>query len=159
MRAGGSTDDVERVVHIGDPVAQRLVHRILKRVGTAGDRDDFGTEQLHAENIGLLPLDILSTHVNHARQAKARRNRSRGDAVLTGAGLGNDPRLAHPDRQQDLTDAIVDLVCTGVIELVALEPHLRAAELLGQARGEIERARPSDVMFEQIVEFRLEGRI
>jgi hypothetical protein len=48
--------------------------------------------------------------------------------VLAGAGLGDDPRLAHAHRQQDLADAVVDLVRAGVVELVALEPDLRAAE-------------------------------
>jgi hypothetical protein len=31
VRAGGGADDVERVMHIRHPVAQRLVHRVLQR--------------------------------------------------------------------------------------------------------------------------------
>ena len=60
-------------------------------------------------------------------------------------------------REQDLADAIVDLVRAGVVELVALEVDLRAfprarRAMLGQALGEIERAGAADIMFEQIVE-------
>jgi hypothetical protein len=63
-----------------------------------------------------------------------------GHAVLAGAGLGDDPGLAHPLGQQDLAHAVVDLVRAGVVQLLALQIDLRAAEVLGQARGEIERA-------------------
>ena len=39
MRAGSRADDVERVVHIRDPVAQRLVHRVLERARARRRRD------------------------------------------------------------------------------------------------------------------------
>src|SRR5690606_30610249 len=47
----------------------------------------------------------------------------------------------------------------GVVELLALEPDFRAAELLGQPFGEVERARAADIVLEQVVELRLERRI
>ncbi len=54
----------------------------------------------------------------------------------------------------------------GVVEFVALEPDLRAlaggrvlAERLGQSLGIIKRARPADIMFEQILELGGEGGI
>ena len=52
--------------------------------------------------------------------------------MLAGAGLGDDARLAHALGEQDLAEAIVDLVRAGVVELLALEIDLRAAEMLGQ---------------------------
>jgi hypothetical protein len=61
--------------------------------------------------------------------------------MLAGAGFGDDPGLAHAFGKQDLADAIVDLVRAGVIELVALEVDLRAAEMLGQPLGKIHRRR------------------
>ena len=126
VRAGGGADDVEGVVDVRDPVAQPLVHRVLQRLRAARHRADLGAEQLHAEHVGLLPLDVLGAHVDDAGQAEARADRGGGDAVLARAGLGDDPRLAHADREQDLADAVVDLVRAGVVELVALEPDLRA---------------------------------
>jgi hypothetical protein len=79
--------------------------------------------------------------------------------MLAGAGLGDDPGLAHALGQQDLAEAIVDLVRTGVVELVALEVDLRAAEMLGQPLGEIQRRRPAGVVRVEMIEFRPEGRI
>ena len=92
-------------------------------------------------------------------QAEARAGGRGGDAMLAGAGLGDDAGLAHAPRQQDLAHHIVDLVRAGMIELVALEIDLGAAQMLGQPLGEIERARPSDIMFEETVELGLEGGI
>ena len=82
-------------------------------------------------------------------------NRAQTVAVATpcwpGAGLGDDPGLAHAPRQQDLPEHVVDLVRPGVVQLVALEVDLRAAEPLGQPLGEIERRRTPDIVLPQVV--------
>ena len=119
----------------------------------------LGAEQLHAEDVGLLPLDVDRAHVDDALQAEARADGGGGDAVLAGAGLGDDARLAHAPGQQDLAEHVVDLVRAGVVQLLALEIDLRAAEMLGQPLGEIERARAADVVREQAVELGVEGRV
>ena len=61
-----------------------------------------------------------------------RRGGRRGDAVLAGAGLGDDPRLADPLGQQRLAQHVVDLVRAGVVEVLALEQDPRAAGVLGE---------------------------
>ena len=43
---------------------------------------------------------------------------------------------------------VVDLVRAGVVQILALEIDLRAAAMPGQPLGEIERARPADIMLE-----------
>jgi hypothetical protein len=58
-----------------------------------------------------------------------------------------------------VTDAIVYLVRTGVIQILALEIDLRAAELFGPALRVIDRARPADIMLELRFEFSDEGGI
>ncbi|KAJ8138813.1 hypothetical protein OY671_007974, partial [Metschnikowia pulcherrima] len=47
---------------------------------------------------------------------------------------------------------VVDVVGAGVVQLVALEPDLRAAQFFGQPGREIEGARAADIVFEQVVE-------
>ena len=79
--------------------------------------------------------------------------------MLAGAGLGDDALLAHALRHHDLAEHIVDLVRAGVVELLALEVDLRAAEMLGEALGEIQRRRPADIILEVAVHFGLERRI
>jgi hypothetical protein len=58
-------------------------------------RHHGGAQQLHAVDIGALALDVFAAHVDHAFQAVARADGGRGHAVLAGAGLGDDARLAH----------------------------------------------------------------
>ena len=117
-----------------DPVAQRLVHRVLQRAGARGYRVHLGAEQAHAKNVGLLPLDVGRAHVDFARQPEARAHGGHRHAVLAGAGLGDDAGLAHAAGEQDLAQAVVDLVAAGVVELVALEVDLGAAPAAGGGR-------------------------
>ena len=129
VRASGGADDVEGVVDVRDPVAQALVHRILQRHRARGDGTDLGAKQLHAEHVGLLPLDIARAHIDHAGQAETRADGRGSDAMLAGTGLRDDPRLAHAHREQDLPYAIIDLVRAGMVQFVALEPDLRTLAL------------------------------
>ena len=159
IRAGDGADDVEGVAHVGDPVAHRLVQRVLERRRTAGHRHHGRAEQLHAVDVDLLPLDVGGAHVDHAFQAQARGDGGAGDAVLAGAGLGDDPGLAHAAGEQRLADGVVDLVRAGVVQVLALEQDARAADFVAQALGFVDRARPADVMREVVVELGDEGRI
>ena len=63
--------------------------------------------------------------------------------MLARARLRDDPLLAHAFGKQDLSQAVIDLVRSGVIEFVAFEVDFRAAEMLGQSFGEIKRAWPA----------------
>ena len=141
MRPGDGADAVEGILDIGDPVAQRLVQGVLEGARAGADGPHLGAQQLHAEDIGLLPLDVDLAHIDDALQAEAGAGGGGRHAMLAGAGLGDDAGLAHPPGEQDLAHDIVDLVCAGVVELVALEIDLGAAEMVGQPLGEIERAR------------------
>ncbi|MNZ25417.1 hypothetical protein D3C78_425850 [compost metagenome] len=146
MRAGHGADQVEGVFDVGDPVTQGLVHGVLQGAGAGGDRDDLGAQQLHAEHVGLLALDVGGAHVDHARQAEAGSDGGSGHAVHAGAGFGDQALLAHALGQQHLADAVVHLVRAGVVELFTLEEDLRAAAVLGQALGEVQRVGAADVV-------------
>ena len=122
-------------------------------------RPHFRAQHLHPEDIRLLPLDIDCAHIDHAVEAEPGAGGRGRDAMLSGAGFGDDALLAHPAGEQDLAEHIVDLVRAGVVELVALEIDLGPAELFGQPLGEIERARAPDIVLEQVVELGLEGRV
>ena len=125
MRPGGRADAIERVLDIGDPITQRFVHRVFQRARAGLHRHDFRAEHVHAEDIGFLPLDIDGAHIDDAFEAEARTGRRRRNAMLTGAGFGDDARLAHAPREQDLAEHIVDLVRAGVVQLFALEIDFR----------------------------------
>ena len=86
--------------------------------------------------------------------------------MLASAGFCDNPRLTHTDGEQYLANAVVDLVRAGVVQLVALEPDLRAfacgcvlTDFLGEALGIIKRRRTADIMLQQIVKLRCKGRV
>ena len=144
MRAVGRAEDVMRGADVGDPVAHGLVDRFLERLLAGLHGHDLRAEHFHAIHIQFLPLAIHRAHVNDALQSEHGGDGGGGDAVLAGAGLGDDARLAHAPGEQDLADGVVDLVRAGVDQILALEINLRAAEFLGQAFGEVQRRGAAD---------------
>ena len=159
MRAGHGADDVEGVANVGHPIAHGLVEGILQRLRAGLHRHHAGAEQLHAIDVGGLALDVLAAHIDHALHAVAGRHRGGGDAVLPRTGFGDDARLAHAACQHRLADAIVHLVRTGVIQILALEVDLRPAEQLRPTFGVVDGAGTADVVLQLVFEFGLEGGI
>ena len=60
-----------------------------------------------------------------------------GDAVLPGAGFGDDARLVHSYGEQSLADSVVDFVRAGVQQVFALQVDARTAEMFREALGEL----------------------
>ena len=158
VRAGHRADAVEGVAHVRHPVAQRVVHRVLERAAARRHRHHRRAEQPHAEDVGLLPLDVVRAHVDDALEPELGADGGGGDAVLARPGLGDDAGLAHAPGEDDLPEHVVDLVRAGVVQLVALEVDLGAAQALGQARREVEGRGPADVVGPEVVHLVPEAR-
>ena len=77
--------------------------------------------------------------------------------MLTGAGFRDELLLAHPLREQRLAEAVVDLVRAGVVQVLALEVNLRAADLVAQALGVEDGARAAGELLLQLVQLIPEG--
>src|SRR5207302_1168308 len=82
----------------------------------------FDPPPTQAIDVDGLATHVLFAHVHHALESEHRAHRGCRDAVLPGAGLGDDAPLAHALREQPLPDGIVDLVRAGVRQVFALEP-------------------------------------
>jgi hypothetical protein len=159
MRAGDGADDVEGAVDVGDPVAHRLVERVLERLRARLDRHHLRAEELHAIDVRRLALHVLRAHVHHALHAVAGGDRGGRDAVHPGAGLRDHPGLSHAAREQRLADGVVDLVRAGVVEVLALDVDAGAAAFLGQSFRKIDWARTPDVVLQLMPELGLERRV
>ena len=107
---GHGPEQVVRAVDVGDPVAERLVDGVLESPGAGLHGDDLGAEHAHTGDVEGLPLGVDLAHVDGAVEAEERAGGGGGDAVLAGAGLGDDPRLAHALGEQGLPEHVVDLV-------------------------------------------------
>ena len=159
MRPGDRADQVVGVVDAGDPVAHRVVHRVLEGLGARLDRDHLGAEQPHPGHVERLPFGVDLAHVDRALQPEQRRRGRGGDPVLAGAGLGDHPGLAHPPGQQRLAEDVVDLVRTGVVQVLALEQDRRAAGVGGEALRLGDRAGTAGVVGQQTGQLGLERRV
>ena len=118
----------------------------------------LGAEQPHAEDVERLALHVDLAHVHDALEPEERRRGGAGHAVLAGARLGDDPRLAHALGQQRLAQHVVDLVRAGVVQVLPLEQQ-GAAELGRQPLGLVEARRASGVVVQESLELRAERRI
>jgi hypothetical protein len=93
----------------------------------------LGAEQAHPEDVQLLPGHVDLSHVDDALQSEEGAGSGRGDAMLTGSGLGDDAPFAHTPGDDCLPDGVVDLVRAGVVEIFALQEQPEIAAMSGKS--------------------------
>lgn len=79
-------------------------------------------------------------------------SRCGGHTVLAGSRFGDDPLLAHAERQQGLAKRVVDLVSAGVVQVFALQPDFGSTAKLRQSPCEIQWTRSPNISRKQLVE-------
>ena len=155
MRAEHAAEQVMRAADVGDPVAHGFVDGVLQGARAGLHAAHFRAQQPHAKDVEFLAAHVFRAHVHDAIESEQRADGGGGDAVLAGAGFGDDAALAHALGKQRLADAVVDFVRAGVEQVFALQVNARAAEFFGQATGKEERRGPSGVLLEQVSEVAL----
>ena len=94
MGSKGAAENVVSGADIGDPVAHGLVDGFFKGGLAGGDGDDFGAQKSHASHVQGLSFHVDLAHVDSALQPEAGADGRGGDAVLAGAGFGDDAFFA-----------------------------------------------------------------
>ena len=145
VRAAGGPKHVVGVVHGEGPVPQALVDGVLEGGRAVFHRNHLRPELLHPEDVGALPLHVHGTHVDGALEPEPGGHGGGGDAVLPGAGLGDDAFLAHTRHQQPLAHDVVDLVGAGLVEIFPFQIDPRPAQGLAQVRERSDRGGPARV--------------
>jgi hypothetical protein len=124
VRVGMGPDDrsdaVVRRLDCRHPVPQRLVYGVFQGPAARVHSLHLGPEQLHAEHVQALALDVDGAHVDEALEAEQSRRGGSRDTVLAGTGLGDKSPLAHTLGQQRLAEDIVDLVRARMGKVLAL---------------------------------------
>src|SRR5450631_263583 len=159
VRTDAAADHVMSVADVGDPVADRLVGGVLERAGAAVDGDDRGTQEAHAIDVDRLAAHVLTADVHRAAEAGSSACRGGGHAMLAGAGLRDNPALAHALGEHHLAEGVVDLVGAGVEQVLALQPDLRPTGGGAQSWSVGEGCGAARVLVEQPAPFRLERRV
>ena len=132
------TYDVEGVGRMAAPVADGLTAGIAQRHVTCAYGVHLCAQHLHALHVCVLTLHIGSSHEYLALHVHQCTDRRRCHTVLSSTRLRDDARLAHFLGKQNLSDGVVDLVGTCVVQVLTLQVEL-AAVLLTHALGIIER--------------------
>ena len=158
-RPGDRAQKVVRGVDVGNPIAHRFIDGIFESLTSRGDGNDGCAEQLHSSHIESLALGVFVTHVNNALQTHQRCGSCRSNTVLASAGLGDDSALAHASGEEGLTKNVVDLVRSGVVEILALQVETGTTTLLFKAPSPGQWRGPTRVVAFQFREFGREGRI
>src|SRR5205085_4321542 len=99
VRADARADQVVGRSDVRDPVADRLARRLLQRPRAELDGPHLGAEEPHPLDVRPLAAHVLAAHVDDALEAEARADGRGRDAVLAGAGLGDDSALAEAARE------------------------------------------------------------
>ncbi len=71
--------------------------------------------------------------------------------MLTGTGLSDDAFFTHTKGQQDLTHAVIDLMCTCVVQIFPFQVNLGTAEMFRQTFRKIKRAFAAHIVFQQTI--------
>ena len=145
VRADGRADDVVSRGEVDDPGAEGLVDGVAQRAAACFDGDDGRAQQFHAEDVEGLAPHVFRAHVHHALHAELGADGGGGHAVLAGAGLGDDARLAQSPCEQDLAQGVVDLVAARVVEVFTFQPDVGSADVRREPVRQVQAAGPAHV--------------
>ena len=148
----GGTDDVIRIRRMAAPVADGFVRSIFQCHVTRCYRDDCGSQHLHLLYIDMLAFYIRFSHIHDALHVHQGANGGRCHSVLSGTGLGDDPLFAHAACQQNLSDGVVYLVGSCMVQVFPFQIH-PATILFRKAVSRVEGRRTSYIIPQQLVEF------
>ena len=137
--------------HVGSPVPQGVVDRVLECPRPALHGDDLRAAELHLVDVDALALDVGDAHEDLRLHAQQGADHGGRQAVLARAGLGDELGLAHVLGEQALAERVVDLVGAAVEQVLALEIDLEA-HVLAEPPGVIERRGPAGVVSVQLIE-------
>ena len=132
MRAYSRANNIMGIINVGSPIADSLAGGILQGTGTSGHRHHLCSQQLHAENIQFLALNIHSSHKYLAFHAKESCHSGGGHTMLTSTSFGDYLLLAHALCQKSLSQSIVNLVGASVKQILPLEINFGSTVVLGE---------------------------
>ena len=155
-RTKGRSHDVVSILDTCNPSTEGCIYCVLKHARAIGNTENFGTKQLHTENVKRLTFNIFLTHIDSTVHIEKSSGCRCCDTVLTCTCFGNDFLLAHAFSKQDLTKGIVNLVGTCVVKILTFKVNLRPTNMVGQTFGVVKRRLTAHIVFEEIIQFRLE---
>ena len=120
------------------PVADSLIRGIFQRPVAGLHRTNLSTQHLHSFHIDMLAFYIQCSLIHHTRHVHQCTDGSCCHAMLSCTGFSNDTLLAHLLCQQNLSDGVVNLMGTSMVQVFSFQVELTTIALAHSA-GEIQR--------------------
>ena len=148
MRTDSGAYNIKGVAGMTAPVAYGLVGGILQGPVACTDGAHLGSQHLHPLYVHMLALHVEGSLIDHAGHVHQGADRGCGHPMLACSRLGDDALLAHLLGQQYLSDGVVDLVGTRVVQVLTLQVEA-AAILLAHAAGKVQGRRTPYIVAKQ----------
>ena len=130
MRSDSGAQNIKGIITAGSPCTHGLIAGILQGASAAGYPGNRCPQQLHLEYIQRLSAHVLNPHEHLTFHTEKSRRCCGGNPMLPGTRLRNDFRFSHSFCQQCLPQHIIDLVRTGMIQILPLQIYLCTAQFL-----------------------------
>ena len=141
------------------PLTECLRYRILQCGCSSLYRMNLCAQESHSVHVESLSDRVLLAHVYLTLHAHHGCNCSCCNTVLSGTGLRDNSCLAHSLGKEHLSDYVVDLVRSCVVQILSLEVDLCTAQILCHSLRIVKSARSSRILVEHLREFSVELRI
>jgi hypothetical protein len=136
--ADGRSDDVVSCVEVNDPSAHGLVDCVTQGLSSSLNSNNLRTKQLDAEDVQGLTPDILGSHVDGALHVELGADSGCRNTVLTSSGLGNNLSFAQSPGNEYLSESVVDLVTSGMVQILSLQPDIGTSGVFSEALGKMQ---------------------
>ena len=153
MGTNDRSDPEKNMFWILEKTRKCSIHRILERLRSASDWDDGSSQEFNFLHIGSLFGDIYSSHEDLTRHSKEGTRSGKCYTMLPSSGLGDDLSFPHLFGNQDLTDTVIDLMGSGMIEVFPFEINFCSADHVAEIFRIKDRRGSADIVFVIVIQF------
>ena len=129
MWSHSRSNNIMCVIHTAYPFTHSFINRVLQHPGARSHGVYLSAKQFHAVYVQCLSLSIFLSHEYFTFQSQERRCRSGSHPMLPCTGFCNDTGLAHLFSQQALPQCIVNLMCSGVVQIFSLQIDFGSSQI------------------------------
>src|SRR3990172_5527516 len=102
------------------PISESLIRGVFQGFRTTCHRYDSRPQKFHSKDIQRLPSHVFFAHIHIAFNPEHGSSSSSRHSMLSSPCLGNNSLFTHPNGKQYLTNCIIYLMCTCMIQVFPL---------------------------------------
>ena len=120
---------------------------------------NFRSQKAHPIHVQRLTLHILFSHKYFTFHTHHGSCSSCRHPMLTGSCLCDHTGFSHFLCQQHLPQHVINLMCTGMVQILSLQIHFRSAEILCHMCRIVQPGRSSRILIQKFRQFPVELRV